>query len=71
MAREIVFEETAAGIFAPAPTRSQKRAAKRDAELRRKTRQERIELALMLALFALCAGVYIWAHVMWFQAVAR
>lgn len=64
VAKEIVYEETASGIFAPAPTRSQKRAAKQAAkqaaELRRRNREEwlamiggAIGILLMAALGAL------------------
>ena len=43
--KEIVYEETACGLFAPKPTRAQKRAAKQTAELRAENRE-----ALALAL---------------------
>jgi hypothetical protein len=64
MMREIVYSETRGGVFEPAPTRAQKRQAKRVIEERKKKRQRIIEAVGFGLLVLLCAAIYgaeLWA----------
>ena len=63
--KEIVYEETACGLFAPKPTRAQKRAAKQAAELRRQTREEWSVMIGAVLLCVLLTGVSILPYVRW------
>jgi len=64
-AKEILYEETASGDYAPAPTRAQKRAAKQAAELRRQTREEWSVMIGAVLLCVLLTGVSILPYVRW------
>jgi hypothetical protein len=64
-AKEIVYEETASGVFAPAPTRAQKRAAKREAELKAKKREEWVEIVGATLLILVVTGVGMIPFIRW------
>jgi hypothetical protein len=64
-AREVVYEETSPGVFAPAPTPAQKRAAKREPKLRAEKRQGASICFWGVLLCASIAAVFVCVEAMW------
>ncbi len=72
VAKEIACIETAPGVFGLAPTRSQKRAAKREAEAKKKRRNERWEkvggylvVGFVVSSYLAIMFVWIFAETIW------
>ena len=66
MAREVVYEETSPGIFTPARTPAQKRAAKREADLAETKRRERNNIIGALLLIAVVTAVGVLPFIRWY-----
>ena len=57
--REIVYSETSPGKFDPAPSKSQLRKARIEAERRRQKREDLVATILILGALAVCGIVYV------------
>jgi hypothetical protein len=60
VAKEISYIETRPGIFEPAPTRSQLRRQKQEAEQRKRNREELSLLILGILAVICCAALGAW-----------
>ena len=63
--KEIVYSETSAGLFEPAPTRAQKRKAKQAAETRSERMQGILLMVLIVSSYAAVIGLNLAAPFIW------